>query len=238
MKILLVDDEPGILLTLAANLELDGFDVSTAENGEAALELFGRETFDLVLSDVRMPGMNGVELFRRIREMRPDFPVVLMTGFALEELIHDAIVEGVFAVLPKPFDVEEVVASLTRAAKSPMVMIVERDCDAGRSTADALCALGIRAVHHTDAASALVTVKERAVDVCVIDMNLPKGTALMDELRKIDAGIVQIAIAGHDIPNMMRQAAARGSFACLPKPVNPTALVEVIARARGAGASP
>src|SRR6185437_3367023 len=95
MRILIVDDERPILLTLAANLELDDFEVATAESGAAALELLARETFDLVLSDVRMPGMNGVELFRRIRQLRPDCPVVLMTGFAIEGLVYDAVAEGV-----------------------------------------------------------------------------------------------------------------------------------------------
>src|SRR5271166_5091781 len=100
MRILLVDDEQSLLMTLAANLELDGLDVTTAESGQRALELFESEPFDLVLSDIRMPGMNGVDLFRRIRAQRPECPVVLMTAFALEGLVQEAIAEGVFTVLP------------------------------------------------------------------------------------------------------------------------------------------
>src|SRR5215471_5132373 len=99
MRILLVDDEQSLLLTLAANLELDGFDVTTAESGEHALKLFEREAFDLVLSDITMPGMSGIDLFRRVRSQRPECPVVLMTAFALEGMVRDAICEGVFTIL-------------------------------------------------------------------------------------------------------------------------------------------
>src|SRR5687768_8603866 len=100
MRVLLVDDEGSILLTLAANLELEGFEVECANSGAQALDLIERQHFDLVLSDVRMPGMNGVDLFRRIRSKNTDIPVLLMTGFAIETLLEDAINEGVFAVLP------------------------------------------------------------------------------------------------------------------------------------------
>jgi DNA-binding NtrC family response regulator len=234
MRILLVDDEQPILMTLAGNFELDGFEVRTAARAEAAIELFRREPFDLVLSDVRMPGMNGLELFRRIREIRSDCPFVLMTGFALEGLVHDAIVEGVFTVLAKPFDVQDVVSALTRAARDPIVLVVEGDGDTGCATAEALRASHVRAAHESDVEQAIDTVRQRVVDVCVVDMDLGGGDALrlMDRVREVDPAIVFIAVAGHDAPRKVREAAARGSFACLHKPVNPPDLTTVIARAR------
>src|SRR5262245_20262510 len=155
MRLLLVDDEEAVLLTLAANLELDGFVVTTAPCGEDALGLLQHHDFDLVLSDVRMPGMNGVELFRRIRKMRPDCPVVLMTGFALEDLVRQAMREGVFAVLPKPFDMADVVGALTVAARAPIVLIIEGDAESGRALADALRGVRVRAAYHSDADEAL-----------------------------------------------------------------------------------
>jgi CheY-like chemotaxis protein len=127
MRILVVDDEPGLLMTLAANLELEGFEVVAAESGARALDLFEQGAFDLVLSDIRMPGMNGVDLFRTLRSKQHGVPVVLMTAFALEGLVQEAIREGAFTVLPKPFDLDHVVGALTRAAKSPVVLLVDGD---------------------------------------------------------------------------------------------------------------
>ncbi|HUS67503.1 MAG TPA: response regulator, partial [Kofleriaceae bacterium] len=76
--VLLVDDEEGLRTTLAANLELDGFDVVEAADGIEALAHARRRAFDLVVTDIRMPGMNGVDLFRAIRGLHPRVPVVLM----------------------------------------------------------------------------------------------------------------------------------------------------------------
>jgi DNA-binding NtrC family response regulator len=238
VRILLVDDELPILTTLAANLELDDFEVTTAPNGQVALEVFRRERFDLVLTDVRMPGMNGVDLFREIRRIRAECPVVLMTAFALEGLVHDAIVEGVFTVLPKPFEVERVAASLNRAARAPIVLVVDGNAALGRALADGLRASNLRVEHAPDADRAISTIRGGTVDVCVVDMHLAgsDAPALMERIRGLDATIVQIALAGHEASVLVRQAAARGSFACLEKPVDPQALVEVIARARGAAA--
>jgi DNA-binding NtrC family response regulator len=235
MRILVVDDERSLLLTLAGNLELDGFDVTTAENGEQALALFRSQPFDLVLSDVRMPGMNGVDLFRQIRALRPECPVVLMTAFAVEGLVRDAIAEGVFTVLPKPFDVDKVVVALTRAIRSPTVLVIDEEPPVAATTTEALLACGVRAAHETDAKHAIEAVREGSVDVCVIDLGIHgmSATQLMQELQRLDPSIVHIAVAGHDVPALMREAAANGAFVCLRKPVNPSELVEVIARARG-----
>ena len=234
MRILLVDDEKSLLLTLAANLELDGFDVTTAESAQHALDLFETSHFDLVLSDIRMPGMNGVELFRAIRAKRPDFPVILMTAFALEGMVKDAIAEGVFTVLPKPFEVSHVVSALTTALKAPVVLVVDGETDAA-SAVELLHAAGVRAMHGTGGADqVLAEVRGGRVDVCVVDLELSGTSApdLIDRIKKEDPSIAQIAIAGHDVAAVMRRAAASGVFLCLQKPVTAESLVEAVAKAR------
>lgn len=79
--ILLVDDNPDGLLIRRTLLEEQGYRVASAENGEEGLKLFLSSEFDLIVTDYRMPGMNGGELIRRIREVRPDAAVVLLSGF-------------------------------------------------------------------------------------------------------------------------------------------------------------
>ena len=95
MRVLIVDDERSLLLTLVANLELEGFEVVAASDGARALELVREQRFDLLLTDVRMPGMNGVDLFRQIRRVCPQMPVILMTAYAVETLIDEAIQEEI-----------------------------------------------------------------------------------------------------------------------------------------------
>ena len=79
VRILLVDDEESLRLTTGANLELEGFEIVEAANAEQALELARTQAFDIVLSDIRMPGLSGVDLHERLREIVPDVPVLLMS---------------------------------------------------------------------------------------------------------------------------------------------------------------
>ena len=112
-RIMVVDDDPGLRTTLEAILEDEGYDVTTAEDGYAAVELARQTSYSLIFMDIKMPGMNGVEALREIKKVRPDSVVVMQTGFAVEGLIREAVEEGAYAVLHKPVAVEEIIRIIT-----------------------------------------------------------------------------------------------------------------------------
>src|SRR5687768_13491275 len=101
-KILVVDDEASLRMTLSANLELEGFVVVEAESADEALKILAKEDFDLILSDIRMPGRSGIELVSELRNNGIDLPVVLMTAFTEEKNLDEATRNGVFTILTKP----------------------------------------------------------------------------------------------------------------------------------------
>ena len=106
--ILIVDDEKNIRLTLSQALETLGAEIDTAANGEEALEkLKGRE-FGLILLDIRMPGMDGMEVLRRVREIRPDIRVIMITAYGTVDSAVEAMKLGAVDFLQKPFDPEEI----------------------------------------------------------------------------------------------------------------------------------
>lgn len=80
-RILLVDDEEGIQLLYQEEFEEEGFEVTTASNGEQALEKFSQDPPDLVILDINMPGMNGIEVLRRMKEINPNLPVILSSAY-------------------------------------------------------------------------------------------------------------------------------------------------------------
>jgi two-component system response regulator PilR (NtrC family) len=106
-NILIVDDEPGMRQLLSHVFGRAGHDVRAAENGGKALELLRAEPADLIISDVRMPDMNGIELLRKVREFLPDAGVVMMTAFATVETAREAFKLGADDFIQKPFDVDE-----------------------------------------------------------------------------------------------------------------------------------
>ena len=103
-RVLIVDDQPGMTETLADILEDHGCEVTLATNGRQALRQVAEQPVDMVLMDVMMRGMNGLETFRTLKEVSPKTPVVMMTGYKVDYLIREAIREGTLAVLKKPVD--------------------------------------------------------------------------------------------------------------------------------------
>lgn len=113
-RILVVDDEQVIREILADFLSMEGFLVRTAEDGNAALMELSRHHYDLVLSDLKMPKMGGLELLAAIRKHMPHVVTVIMTGFGTVETAIDAMKKGAYDYILKPFKVEEVVHTIRR----------------------------------------------------------------------------------------------------------------------------
>ncbi len=103
-RLLLVDDDPGLLKLLGLRLTSEGFTVETAESGHEGLRILGREKIDLVISDLRMDEMDGMQLFAEIQKLQPGMPVIILTAHGS---IPDAVAatqQGVFSFLTKPVD--------------------------------------------------------------------------------------------------------------------------------------
>ena len=108
-SVLVVDDDRGMRFTLEGIIDDEGYAVRSASDGYQAIELAKEISFRLVFLDIRMPGLNGVETFLELKKIIPDSRVVLMTGFSVEELVEQAMEEGVFEVLYKPMPAEQVI---------------------------------------------------------------------------------------------------------------------------------
>lgn len=107
-KILLVDDDPGMLDTLMDVLSATGYETSVAASGNAALEMAQAGRFDLVLMDVQMPGLNGVQVLHALRVLDPTIVVIMMTAYTGDELVAESQRTTGFSVLSKPLDLDQV----------------------------------------------------------------------------------------------------------------------------------
>lgn len=109
-KILIVDDNPMMLKTLRDILQITGYRVEVAGSGREALEKIKADSFGCVLSDVRMPDVNGVELLHAVKKLHPDLPLVLMTAHSEDELVRQAHAGGATAVMEKPLDMKSLLS--------------------------------------------------------------------------------------------------------------------------------
>ena len=117
-QILVVDDEPNLRRVLSAQLERDGYDVHTSEDGEQALALLTEHHIDLVITDLRMPKLDGMELLRRISALEDPMPVVMITAHGTVDTAVEALKMGAFDYITKPFDQEDVRTIVRKAVRT------------------------------------------------------------------------------------------------------------------------
>ena len=115
VRILIIDDEPVIRDLLFDVLSRKGYEVDTASDGAMGLEKADVARYGVVFTDIRMPGMNGVEVYKRLKTISPASKVIVMTGYGLEEMIQEALDLGAFADVKKPFDLELIYGLVERA---------------------------------------------------------------------------------------------------------------------------
>ena len=106
LTILVVDDNPSMARSLGDILDIKGFEVQTAGSGAEALMILRDHPVDILLTDVKMPDMNGVVLYRETRKNHPSITTILMTAYAANDLIEQGMNEGIKTVLTKPVDIE------------------------------------------------------------------------------------------------------------------------------------
>ncbi|MEK7713423.1 MAG: response regulator, partial [Deltaproteobacteria bacterium] len=107
-KILIVDDEVSMREFLEIMLSKEGYKVSSSGSGKEALKMLNDTIYDLIVSDVQMPGMNGIELLRNVKEVCPDTTVIMITAYASTESGVEAMKAGAYDYITKPFKVDEI----------------------------------------------------------------------------------------------------------------------------------
>lgn len=115
--ILIVDDEPNYQIVLAELLKDEGYEVFTADSGKAGLPIVYSTDLDMVISDMKMPGMDGIEFLSKIKEYNRELPVILITAYAEVEKAVEAMRLGAFTYLAKPFSNQQLLASVTKAVE-------------------------------------------------------------------------------------------------------------------------
>jgi two-component system response regulator AtoC len=117
-QVLIVDDEPNLRKILSAQLSRDGYEVMTAEDGEQGLALLKEHHIDLVITDLKMPKVDGMTLLRKALELEPELPVVLITAHGTIDTAVEALKSGAFDFVTKPFDKDEVRQIVAKALKT------------------------------------------------------------------------------------------------------------------------
>ena len=232
-RVLVVDDDISFAESLTDILTEKGYIAVAVNSGEEALEKIKERFFDVVLMDVKMPVMDGMQTFKEIKKLSRSTTVIMMTAYSMDDLVHDALKEGAYGVLRKPLDMEQVIRRIEISkAGGSLTMIVDDDPNIRTSLKDILEEKGYVVTIAKDGKEAIVIAKERPEDIAIIDMQLPflNGLETFSELKKINPEIQAIIITAYkeEMKDLVEQALSGGAYACIYKPFDPQKIVEMV----------
>jgi len=234
-RILVADDEPNMRLTLAAILRAEGYHVDTAEDGLRAIEECQQKLYDVILMDIRMPGLDGVAAFRELRAFQLHARMIFMSAFGLDDLKQMALEEGAIAFLDKPLDLDKVIR-LIQEAYEITILVVAADKSVSTLLHQNLASPHYRITIVDSAQTALELLAQIQYDVVLIDVHLPEmnGLDFYLALRKVTPTAIAIMIANMEAEAeaLAREAVRNTAYTFIHKPINLDYLLALLDRVR------
>lgn len=230
-----MDDNVNLCKTMAFILKRKGYNVATASDGMEALKMAKDNTFNLIFIDIKMPIMNGVETYKKIKKIRPEAVVIMMTAYSVEELIQEALEEGAYGILHKPIDPEKVISLIKKVKEKKnggFVMIVDDDLNFSISLKNILTKRSyLVGIAHTGE-KAINMARKDNYDVILIDIKLPSinGLETYLEIKKANSNVVVIMMTGYrqEVTELVEEALKNNAYTCLYKPLDMEILLKII----------
>lgn len=233
ISILIVDDEPNLRKTLSAILVREGYDVKAVSHGEEAVEICSREKFDVVLMDVRMPRLDGIDAFRQIRRHQEAVRVILMSGYGEDDLKQAALEDGAIAFVDKPLNVEHVIRLIADATETA-ILVVEDDEVTARTLTESLEQQNFHVTTVGSSHDALELIEQIKFDIILIDVALPtmNGLDLYLAIKKITPSSVAIMVTGleEEFVEVAQAAIRQTAYTMVHKPIDLPNLFKLLSR--------
>jgi two-component system response regulator HydG len=234
-SILIVDDNVSQCRTMSLILRRKGYAVATANDGLEAVQKVEEQPFDMILMDIKMPLLNGVETYRRIKAIRPEAVVMMMTAYSVEDLVQQALEEGAYGVLYKPLDIERVMAIIEEAKQSKdgaLILVVDDDPGTCITLRNILAKKGYEVGIAPSGEEAIVLARQKAYDILFIDMKLPvlNGLETYLAIREINPQAVAIMMTAYrqEMAGLVEEALHNQAYTCFYKPLDIEELLRLV----------
>jgi CheY-like chemotaxis protein len=233
-SILVVDDDVDTCNNLSDILTDLGYTVETAHDGLAALEKVKQKQFDVALLDLKMPGMDGITLYREIRKLQSSAVALVVTAFAGGNTVEQALAAGAWRVLPKPVDLTLLLELVQTALGQPVVLVVDDDTELCNNLWDLLREHGLRVAVAHDGAEATERLRAEQFRVVLIDMKLPgtDGATVFRLVREASPEARTVVITGYraETDEQVQRVLAEGADAVCYKPFDVPQLLATLQR--------
>jgi CheY-like chemotaxis protein len=236
-RVLVVDDDVDTCRNLSDILTDLGYQVDTAHDGPQALELVRQRAYDVTLLDLRMPGMDGLTLYREMRQLRAETVAIVVSAFAGKDTATQALAAGVWQMLAKPVDFPRLLGLVDQVVGQPLVLVVDDDPDLCANLQDLLRERGYRVAVANDERAAGERLRDQSFKVVLIDMKLPQGDggSVFRLVRAANPEARTVMITGFraEMDPVVRQVVAEGADAVCYKPFDVPGLLATLERLAG-----
>lgn len=242
-KILIIEDDEIVAKVLKRAIEKEGFETFVASDGVKGLEIFNREKPPIVLTDLKMPNMDGFEILHNIKKIDPITEVIIVTGFGDIDTAIMAIREGAIDYLKKPIDLEELITAIGRASErlsekkklilKPVVLLFEDEDMTREKLTRVLKNEGWDVFAAADGEEGLKMFYEIKIDVIIADLKMPKkdGIQVLREVKKSKLDCEVIMLTGYGDETSAIQALREGAINYLKKPIDLDQIIIAVQKA-------
>lgn len=243
IKVLIIEDDENARKQLSKFVQKEGFEVLTASDGKEGIETFKKENPDIIITDLKMPNIDGMEVIYTVKRLAPNVQVILLTAFGEINDAITAIREGVLDYLKKPLDIDELLLALGRAKEKileektvspcPTILLAEDD----EKTGDRLCRVLKKEKWEVfwvkDGDEALQVFQREKIDLVLLDINMPKknGIQTLHEMRTISMDFEAIILTGYGDESNAIQALRDGAINFIRKPIELDELIMCVEKA-------
>ncbi len=231
LTILIVDDDQRMTHTLADILAITGHQSVEAKSAAEALALVRKNRFDCVLTDVRMPDMDGTALYQSLHQEQPGLPVILMTAYSSDETINKGLEEGVAGVFEKPLNLSHLLGFFSSLAKNRTVAIVDDDLAFSITLSDVLQQRGFSVAVVNDPEHDIHADYSHAQVVLLdLKLNSVSGLDILKQIRQnyADLPVLLITAYREEMAETIKLAQEYSTFACLYKPFETNELIRIL----------
>jgi two-component system, NtrC family, response regulator HydG len=233
-RLLVVEDDCDMCANLEDIFTDLGYQVDVASDGFSALEMVRMTAYDLALLDLKMPGMDGLELYRKIREISAGTVAIVVTAYASSETATSILGGGAWQLVSKPVDFSKLLPLVREALGQPLVLIVDDDKDLCQSLWNIFRERGYRVCFAYDGDEADLRLRARNYNAVIVDMKLPKrpGEAVVKLVRQHNPSARTLVITGcrSEMADCIAQVLSEGAEAVCYKPFDVDELLQTVKR--------
>lgn len=231
-SLLVVDDDVDACENLSDIFRDFDYDVDMAHDGESALEMVRQKPYDVALLDFKMPGMDGLTLYREIRKLRSETVSMIVTAYASSETQAAACETGALEILSKPVDFGQLFSLVEEALTQPLILVVDDDQELCETLWDIFSDRGYRVSRAYDSRDAEGRLSEQNFQVVLIDMKLPKGNGsnVLLQVKQFNPQARTVLVTGHrsEMEHQIQKALNEGASAICYKPFDVPQLLQTV----------